>query len=250
MLIRRIMDKELDFVLKEYKHGKFNPVTAIRRFRKKNPVKLRWIYPAVAAAAAVVAVVLFVHRQDSWKEYSAYDSPSVIMLADGSSVTLSKGASVRYQPHKSARRLELDGEAWFEVAHREDEPFEVLCSGPGYVKVLGTKFLVATRDGRTEVKVSEGKVLFAPDPHSEGVILSKGESALLEGEQPVEKVARSFSYEDAPLSTVIEELGNHFGKTLECDSMDKRVTGVFRADSLEDIVSALEDALDVTINVL
>ena len=48
------MDKELDFVLKEYKHGKFDPVTAIRWFRKKNLVKLRWIYPAVAAAAAGV----------------------------------------------------------------------------------------------------------------------------------------------------------------------------------------------------
>ena len=58
-------------------------------------------------------------------------------------------------------------------------------------------------------------------------------------------------YDDVPLSEVIEELSEYFGKNLNVASGEgwqwKRITAVFSADDLEEILSAISSAVDVSI---
>lgn len=64
-----------------------------------------------------------------------------LILADGTGVWLNAASSVRYPTVFSGneRRVEITGEAYFEVAHNADKPFRVVCSTQT-VEVLGTHF--------------------------------------------------------------------------------------------------------------
>lgn len=55
----------------------------------------------------------------------------------------------------------LRGEAFFDVAHAEDRPFEVL-TADSRVRVVGTRFDVNLTAGRTELAVEQGRVRFGP----------------------------------------------------------------------------------------
>lgn len=69
------------------------------------------------------------------------DSRSHVTLPDGSTVWLNAGSHLSYSSDfgEKERRLTLDGEGFFEVAHDSSHPF-VITSGNTSVRVLGTKF--------------------------------------------------------------------------------------------------------------
>jgi len=84
-----------------------------------------------------------------------------VILSDGTKITVNSGSRIRY-PYvfgESSRVVELDGEAYFEVAHNKSKPFFVKTSG-ATVKVTGTKFNVCNyRDDIFEhVTLEEGSV--------------------------------------------------------------------------------------------
>ncbi|MEC3881111.1 FecR domain-containing protein [Parapedobacter sp. 10938] len=81
-------------------------------------------------------------------------------LADGSVITLSKFASLRFSQglFQQKRAVELrKGSVFFEVAHDQDKPF-VIQSGKVTVTVLGTSFHVSRNGDETTVIVESGKV--------------------------------------------------------------------------------------------
>jgi ferric-dicitrate binding protein FerR (iron transport regulator) len=91
------------------------------------------------------------------------DSPSDrrIDLPDGSQVTLSPGSSLRYTDtfNNRDRRVQLSGQAFFEIFHNQQKPFYVFANEV-VTKVLGTSFSVeAYPDGKDiTVSVKSGKV--------------------------------------------------------------------------------------------
>lgn len=81
-------------------------------------------------------------------------------LADGSVITLSKFASLRFSQgiFQQKRTVELHkGSVFFEVAHNRNKPF-VIQSGKVTVMVLGTSFHVSRNGDETTVIVESGKV--------------------------------------------------------------------------------------------
>lgn len=94
-------------------------------------------------------------------------SQQVATLPDGSTVELNSGTTLRYTRNFGAwpwaeadrRRVRLQGEAFFEVAH-ESRPFTVE-TYDARVDVLGTQFNVRSRaedDASTEVVLASGRV--------------------------------------------------------------------------------------------
>ena len=89
------------------------------------------------------------------------------LLPDGTSVLLSSGSTLRYKPFwgRSHRRVELEGEAFFEVTKAE-KPFLVETFN-AEVRVLGTRFNVkawpASIDSYTAVALEEGRVEVTAD---------------------------------------------------------------------------------------
>ncbi len=95
-------------------------------------------------------------------------------LPDGTVGWLNSGSSLTYSlPFNNHRKVSLDGEAWFDVAHNEKNPFEI-CTGNSMVKVLGTSFNVSAYRGEhyIEVVLQQGKVEFYHNNLPEKVILS------------------------------------------------------------------------------
>lgn len=126
---------------------------------------------AVGSAAAIA--VLLAAAVIWWMQPRATSVPTgetaVVTLGDGTSVELSGGSTLSYRPFvgRSERRVELDGEAFFDVA--AGERTFVVETFNAEVTVLGTAFNVrawgADPDRSTEIVVSEGRVALAPfDP--------------------------------------------------------------------------------------
>jgi transmembrane sensor len=146
----------------------------------------RWLLRA-AAALALLAVSVW-----AWQNSGTAAAPEptllvasadrqLVELPDGSRVWLRQNAALRYPAHFSekTRRVQLSGEAYFEVAHNPAQPFQVVLPTGDEVQVLGTEFGISlSPDGsRTEVSVRSGKVRFSPKEKPDGVVLTARQSA-------------------------------------------------------------------------
>ena len=78
-----------------------------------------------------------------------------VKLSDGTRVWLNAGSSLKYPTvfSGSQRKVELKGEAYFEVAPDADRPFHVV-SGEQTIDVLGTHFNVNAYDNEPEVRTT------------------------------------------------------------------------------------------------
>ena len=108
-----------------------------------------------------------------------------ITLADGSRVWLNAGSSVTYPVAfiSNERKVQVTGEAYFEVAHNALKPFSVSANGMN-VQVLGTHFNINAYDDENVIRTTllEGSVKVSPpSPKGEkaGMTLKPGQQAKL-----------------------------------------------------------------------
>lgn len=83
-------------------------------------------------------------------------------LPDGTTGMLNSGSRLIYSlPFTSHRQVKLEGEAWLDVSHDEDHPFEI-STGNSMVKVLGTIFNLSAypEENYVEVVLQQGRVEF------------------------------------------------------------------------------------------
>lgn len=130
-----------------------------------------------AIAAAVVLSVFVGRRTDDVKTIPTGEftvtaergQQSEISLPDGSHIWLNSGSTVSYGSAYGLanRTVNLDGEAYFEVAKGQRQPFIVKTSNLS-VKALGTAFNIRSYKGENEtVTLVEGKVLASSDSQEE-----------------------------------------------------------------------------------
>lgn len=264
-------DKELDFVVRHYRKGRLDTSAAIARFnashlysRIHRKVSRSAAIAAVSAAAVLLAGVFAAVRiyYGTWVELSSSDMLMAYVLPDSTSVTLAPGSSVRYRKYPAFSRnrsVEMDGKVFFSVKRDTDHPFEITAGG-SYVKVLGTEFHVELApDGTSEVCVSSGKVFFARDDVSRGLVLTEGMAAKIgEGDAVPESIDAGpnpsvwatgvFEYENTPVSEVLDELSSYYSVELGLGSdTDKSLTGRFEAGDLDEILDVIDNALDIEI---
>lgn len=88
-----------------------------------------------------------------------------VSLPDGSQVWVNRNSTLRYAAefNESAREVQLQGEAFFEVKKANGQPFTVLTPDTR-TRVLGTSFNVRayTTEDSVEVSVVTGRVAFSP----------------------------------------------------------------------------------------
>jgi len=116
-----------------------------------------------------------------------------IVLSDGTKVWLNAASKLKYpiQFVGKERKVEIVGEAYFEVAHMKSTPFKVQ-SGRQVIEVLGTHFNVSAYPEEKVIKTTllQGRVSVSrlPDPKKArsdgqyGIILHPGEQAQLSNE--------------------------------------------------------------------
>ena len=98
-------------------------------------------------------------------------------LPDGTTGMLNSGSRLSYSlPFITNRNIKLEGEAWFEVKHDEDHPFEI-STGNSTLKVLGTSFNLSAYPAEkyVEVVLQQGKVEFLDNEDKEKVTVLPSE---------------------------------------------------------------------------
>lgn len=267
-------DRMIDFVAKSYEENRFDPKKALARSQNgslrrslslsKRTVMLKRI--AGVAAVAAVGIFLYLSWLTSWTDYAAYDIAQTFTLPDSSSVTLAPGSTLSLQKHKDKRLVQMTGKVYLNVRHDDRAPFRV-DAGSGFVKVLGTRFQVDSRDP-ISVSVVSGKVLFsAIRSGEEAMILTKGQSAVLDpaASKPVEITPKhpnpaawatgEFIYDNTPLPEVLSELSEYYDVTLvafdagHSSGESRRLSGEFSTSSLQEILNLINSALGTDIQI-
>lgn len=169
-----------------------------KKIDSNSSLTTRWhqktAFRIAASFAAVIALsvsVFFLIRQNGKftdKEMLSYSSgesiSNEIVLSDGSKILLNKRTTLRYPKifNRKERRVELSGEAFFQVYHNPNQPFIVVANGVE-VEVLGTEFNVMAypADDMVTATLISGKVKVKYiDPNSkqeQSVVLAPSHSA-------------------------------------------------------------------------
>jgi ferric-dicitrate binding protein FerR (iron transport regulator) len=187
-------------------------------------------------------------------------------LSDGSKVWLNSGSSIRYPVVFTGkeRRVEVSGEAYFEVSHIRTangkiQPF-VVSDGKVEITVLGTHFNVNSYgdDGRIRVTLLEGsvKVKSIADGLKPEVILRPGQQAVFTTKEfqlstnnapNLEAVTAwkegKFYFEGATINDIMHQLGRWYNLEVgnEPRNSEIRIGGqLSRNKNLSEMLEALE----------
>jgi ferric-dicitrate binding protein FerR (iron transport regulator) len=170
-----------------------------------------------------------------------------LKLSDGTQVNLNSNSTLMYTDglENGIRNVELEGEAYFDVAHDKDHPFVVSARGLK-VKVLGTVFNVNTYDpNKIETTLVKGSVQLASvNNMKDSVLLKPGYRAVYKdktGYIPVGKVNTRYVTAwkdgsillcDTPMADVIVSLERWY--CVEITVRDKEIYNYSFTASLKD----------------
>lgn len=187
-------------------------------------------------------------------------------LPDGSAVVLNKNSELTYEFNKfGTREVKLKGEAYFDVVHKEEEPF-IISIGSIVIKDIGTSFNVKAIDGTDtiEVYVESGEVQFYyRNNENSGLKLVKGEKAIYKrsrgqfyklipdvNENITSYKSKVFRFKDAALKDVIEQINAVYGSDLQLSNEilgQCRLSVYFDQEDLEVIISVIAETLDLQV---
>lgn len=153
------------------------PVAAVRK------IKQRWWKIAAAILLLVTGAGIWMLLPRTNRQLALDTKEGVrkkVMLEDGTGVWLNVSSHLTYSANigDGQREVFLKGEAFFEVAQKENHPF-VIHTADMNVQVLGTRFNVKAYegDGSIETTLVEGRVAVSRNGNS--LVLEPGEKATL-----------------------------------------------------------------------
>jgi len=217
----------------------------------------------ILSIAAMLALVFTVYKlKTTTHKESIYlvadNSITAETLSDGSTITINENTSLSYPKEfaSNERRVELKGEAFFEIKRNENKPFIIDLPHQQFVKVLGTSFNINAydNDSLTTVFVSSGKVEFGND--NETIILVKGETGVINNiTQHAYKKQDNFSkikqrywqtqlleFNGDKLVDIVELLNNIFDSQiiLACENTEQlAITTTFKNQNLTSILEVI-----------
>lgn len=228
------------------------------------PKLIRMRLLKVAAAVLLLAAVgyfvtMLLGNQEARSTLQAGTAVKKETLPDGSVITLNKNASLSYSSSfgEKDRQVELQGEAFFSVAHDQQKPFMVKM-GTLRVKVVGTSFNIKRLAATTEIVVETGIVQVLK---ADGMIeLHPGEKAIaFEGKpllvkEPVQDSlynyyrTNRFVCRGTPLWKLVEMLNEAYGSSVIIANEKIReypVSGSYSGSSLPDIIDVIVHTLQI-----
>lgn len=251
------------------------PYAKQRYSQQSNSTKYIWLGVAAMIVLALLTSLFFLQNDAS------NSSPEVAMrevvtkrahqaqltFSDGSKVVLNAASKIRF-PEKfnsQQRRVYLEGEAYFEVAHKSDASF-IVQTRDARVKVMGTKFNVKARseEEQVEVAVAQGKVAVksksvASQTDNEEVVLSKDQMSTVKVGQPptvpravnidnyLTWLSGSFVFDQEPFANVLKEWEHRFDVDFVVKDeklLSVTFTGEFRNESLEEMLRLASQSLE------
>lgn len=184
-------------------------------------------------------------------------------LPDGSKVTINKNSEIAYVQKGNVREVKLKGEAYFEVVHNEELPFEITIDDI-IIEDVGTAFNVKALPGSNtiEVLVESGEVHFYTSSNK-GLSLVKGEKALYNKStrqftksvpDPVENTAsyksKVFQFKANTLREVIRQVNEVYGSNILLGDErlgNCRLSVMFNDENIDTVIEIIAETLDLEV---
>ncbi|MBY5959649.1 FecR domain-containing protein [Membranicola marinus] len=205
------------------------------------PKMKKWLVPLSAAASLLlvlgVAAWFWMHREVITMYETRYGEVQEIVLSDDSKIRLNANSKLYWNENwqRTGRRVvRIEGEAFFEVAHRNGNPFFVKTEDLT-VKVTGTSFNVTNRRNATEVFLESGEVVL--ELHQEDG--SEGEAA--KGEKSGEHSLKLIPGDQFKYSNATRKLEQKNNRTIEQAASWKTGELIYKNVPLHEVLQELTD---------
>lgn len=185
-----------------------------------------------------------------------------LVLSDGTRVWLNSESSLKFPVTftDKERKVELIGEAYFQVAKNKDAPFKVLSKNVE-IKVLGTQFNVSSYEGVTAA-LEEGAIELTSRGNK--VLLVPGEKGELkeDGKFRVSKANLEailawkngyFFFEDESIKSIMQKISRWYNIEVQYKNQveDERFYGkILRTERLEELLENIELASGIEFKII
>lgn len=179
-----------------------------------------------------------------------------IVLADGSKVWLNSGSKLIFpnQFSESKREVSIVGEAYFQIAKNEKQPF-IVHTNKTQIQVLGTEFnvnayvnepenITTLIEGNIQLKVGDA---IQPVLPGQQVVMKEGESSMLVTEADIETITawkhNNFVFKNQNIRTIMKEISRWYNVEVEYEgNMENKFFDVFvsRRKDIREILSMIE----------
>lgn len=226
--------------------------------KKLNPIR-------IAAAIAVLLCCAWMgnYMLNDFGKTTYYAGNNVLIetLPDGSTVTINKNSSIKFNSDFSGdtRNVTLKGEAFFDVTPNKQKPF-IISAGNATVTVVGTSFNVNSSKEQTEVIVETGLVKVAKKENSVEVKPKEKATVYSNKAQPVkadnaDKLynyyrTKEFVCNNTPLSRLAQVLSTAYNVNIVIANSqlnDLPITTTFKNQTLDEILNVISQTFDLKI---
>ncbi len=161
-------------------HQRIHEVDGTGFSRRRQYISFSWKIAASVLVLLGLGFMLYfmVHVQSDTREITTLTDKILkpVILPDGTRVYLNSGTKIRYSSEfKNHRKVQLSGEAFFNVTHDTNHPFTVQTSNAQII-VVGTSFNVSASTDSVEVVVESGIVKLSSRNINNEISLTKGNS--------------------------------------------------------------------------
>jgi ferric-dicitrate binding protein FerR (iron transport regulator) len=227
--------------------------------KKTKPV---WLSIAASILILFSLSLTFYYYQNSSVTEQTKQNTLALVLEDKSEIILNHNSSVEYQKdyNETERRIELKGNAFFEVSPNKQKPC-IVNTEDIEVKVLGTAFYIDTKsdDKQIEVFVKHGKVSVSI-ANGSSVILTSGKKAIYSKDLKTLVEQENFDpnfdawntktllFEETILENVIKTINKTYHTNLIIeDNRLKQIplTASYQNKSLNAVLKILSESLDI-----
>ncbi len=237
--------------------------------RKQLGQKYFWRVAASVAFLIFSMIWIYYSFQKQPIEYrTIFGEVKTITLPDGSSVVLNGNSRLSYSSTlvgDSIRTVSVEGEAFFDVVHtKNNSPFIVIVNDEFKVEVLGTKFNIQHRRGRSNVVLNEGsvKVTIRKEKQVQQITIKPGEAiTFLESNKVIEKnqvqPEKSSSWKNAKLvldnmlmKEVIQRMEDTYGVHVQISDpsiLSLKLWGTVPCNSLDNLIKGIEASFNLQI---
>lgn len=245
--------------------------TALQPKRNRS---MKLIRRAVAIAASILLVaaagIYFYQYEKSHPQYTVIAkalnvSPAQptnfnrnLTLPDGSTVILKQGSRLIYPKHFNGktREVELQGEAYFDIKHKEKQPF-IIHTGSVKTTVLGTAFNIKADNHGVVVSVTRGKVRVEKNGQTMAVlgvneeITCTNDNNMPQQQQPTvapttestQWVKEGMEFDHTPMTEVAQTLSRRYNVNIAVNSKEIEslifISNFTGTESLDKVLSVL-----------
>lgn len=240
---------------------------------------LRYVAVAIIAILVGIGITRYTYEQKYVGGKGFYNEVIVdkggkantVLLSDGSIIVLNSSTKLRYPTNfdVSERVVQLDGEAYFEVAADKEKPFIVKLKKQ-QIRVLGTKFNIEaySQESYTVTTLMSGSVSVQRlndngEPVDE-LLLQPDQKVIIDdvsGVVSLKNIDSSLSkswiqgeckFKDETLWMITRRLGNHYGVAIHIEDStlrNIRYTGTFQfAQGLREVLDVINYENQLTFN--